>query len=73
MCSLIEAEILNYALQSWAVLAGLPESQEQGAKALIAAYNDKTAVIALTPYLHHYLCDAFIEAGLEELATQHIL
>jgi alpha-L-rhamnosidase len=64
-------------MQAWAVLAGLPESQAQGATALRAAYNDNkrletTTVVALSSHLHHYLCDASIKAGLESLAVQHI-
>jgi hypothetical protein len=64
-------------MQAWAVLAGLPESQAQSAKALRTAYNDNkrketTIVVVLSAHFHHYLWDAFIEAGLENLAVQHI-
>lgn len=27
----------------------------------------------MTPYLHHYLVEAFIKAGLDDLAVRHIL
>lgn len=54
-------------------MAGVPTSRAEAAKALTVAYTSPDSVIANTPYLHHYLCEAFLEAGLDELAVEHIL
>ncbi|KAM0754961.1 Six-hairpin glycosidase [Meredithblackwellia eburnea MCA 4105] len=67
-----EERQVSWASQVWAVIAGIPESKEQGAKALRLAYEDPEAVKGTTPYLHHYLCEAFILAGLDDLALSHI-
>ncbi|GAA5999661.1 uncharacterized protein JCM10292_003679 [Rhodotorula paludigena] len=64
---------LSWASNAWAVLAGVHDSQEEAQKALRIAYESKDSVIANTPYLHHYLCEAFIKAGLSDLALKHIL
>ena len=64
---------VSWASNAWAILAGIPTSKHEAAKALKTVYEDDNAVIANTPYLHHYLCEAFIEAGLNDLALQHII
>jgi len=64
---------ISWASNAWAVMAGVPTDKEEAAHALEVAYKDAGSIIANTPYLHHYLCEAFIEAGLEDLATQHIV
>ncbi|KAK4704386.1 hypothetical protein P7C70_g1820, partial [Phenoliferia sp. Uapishka_3] len=46
---------VSWASNAWAVIAGIPESREQGAKALRVAYGDQETVTATTPYLHHYV------------------
>jgi len=64
---------LSWASNAWAVMADIPETREQAARALRTAYEDPTAVIGMTPYLHHYLCEAFVKVGLDDLAVKHIL
>lgn len=49
------ARQVSWASQAWAVIAGIPESLEQGALALRTAYADPEAVKGTTPYLHHYV------------------
>ncbi|KAL8278558.1 hypothetical protein RQP46_009050 [Phenoliferia psychrophenolica] len=63
---------VSWASQAWAVIAGIPSSKEEGVRALRTAYEDPEAVGGTTPYLHHYLCEAFIVAGLDDLALGHI-
>jgi hypothetical protein len=63
---------ISWASASWAIIAGIPENQEQAAKAMRVAYEDPSSVKAMTPYLHHYLCEALIIAGLQDLAIKHI-
>lgn len=64
---------ISWAANAWAVMADVPESKAQAAQALTVAYTDDKSIIGVTPYLHHYLCEAFILAGLEDMAVQHIL
>lgn len=64
---------VSWASNAWAVMAGVPSSQDEAACALKTAYEDPSSVIANTPYLHHYLCEAFMLAGLDDLAVKHIL
>lgn len=46
---------VSWASQAWAVIAGVPRSKEQGAEALRRAYENDTAVVGNTPYVHHYV------------------
>lgn len=46
---------ISWAANSWAVLAGVPESQEVAAKAMQIAYEAEDSCPGLTPYLHHYV------------------
>ncbi|GAA5987223.1 hypothetical protein JCM10908_001865 [Rhodotorula pacifica] len=64
---------LSWASNAWAVLAGVTDSQEEAQVALRRAYEDESSIQGNTPYLHHYLCEAFIKAGLTDLALKHIL
>ncbi|KAL7421955.1 hypothetical protein Q5752_003727 [Cryptotrichosporon argae] len=66
------ARQLSWATNAWAVLAGVPTSRAQAARAMTVAYESADAVIATTPYLHHHLVDALIDAGLDGLALAHI-
>ncbi|ORY61062.1 alpha-L-rhamnosidase [Leucosporidium creatinivorum] len=63
---------LSWASNAFAVLAGVSKSKEEGQEALKAAYESAASIKGNTPYLHHYLCEAFIEADLPELALKHI-
>ncbi|GAA5839427.1 hypothetical protein JCM9279_005937 [Rhodotorula babjevae] len=64
---------LSWASNAWAVLADVTDSQDEAQKALLAAYETEGAIAGNTPYLHHYLCEAFIKAGLREKAVEHVL
>ncbi|KAJ9107000.1 hypothetical protein QFC19_002868 [Naganishia cerealis] len=64
---------LSWAANAWAVLAGVPESKEAGARAMQIAYETKNAITGMTPYLHHYLCEAFVAIGQEKFAVKHII
>lgn len=46
---------ISWAANSWAVLAGIPESREQAAKAMQVTYESKESIVGMTPYLHHYV------------------
>jgi hypothetical protein len=63
---------VSWASNAWAVMAGVPSSQEEAAEAMRRTYEGKETTIAMTPYLHHYLVEAFIKAGLKELAIKHM-
>lgn len=63
---------VSWASNAWAVLAGIPSSQAEAAAALRAAYFNPAYVAGNTPYMHHYLCEALIVAGLPDLAREHI-
>ncbi|GAA5971046.1 hypothetical protein JCM8115_006129 [Rhodotorula mucilaginosa] len=64
---------LLWASNAWAVLAGVTDSEEEAQIALRTAYEDQSSIQGHTPYLHHYLCEALIKAGLTDLALKHIL
>lgn len=49
---------VSLASQAWAVLAGIPESQEQAQRALKTAYEDKTALTPSTPCVYHCVAQA---------------
>lgn len=48
---------LSWAAASWAVIAGIPENEEQAAKAMRLAYETPSSVKGMTPYLHHYVSE----------------
>jgi alpha-L-rhamnosidase len=50
-----ESKQVSWASNAWAIIAGLHEGEEHGARILKAAYNYDKAVKAVTPYLHHYV------------------
>ncbi|GAA6032191.1 hypothetical protein JCM8097_007117 [Rhodosporidiobolus ruineniae] len=64
---------LSWASNAFAVLAGVTDSKEEAQTALRTAYESPEAIKGNTPYLHHYLCEAFIQAGLSDLALKHVL
>ncbi|KIJ54252.1 glycoside hydrolase family 78 protein [Sphaerobolus stellatus SS14] len=63
---------ISWASNTWAVLAGLHRSKEEGSEIMKGVYVNENAVKAVTPYLHHYLVAAFLEVGLRSLALEHI-
>ncbi|KAL7412051.1 Six-hairpin glycosidase-like protein [Mrakia frigida] len=62
---------ISWASQAWAVLAGVTEGDE--AKVALRKAYEEGGVEGVTPYLHHYLVEAFIKAGLDDLAAKHII
>lgn len=50
---------ISWAANSWAVLAGVPESREMAADAMRVAYESEESVAGMTPYLHHYVSATF--------------
>jgi alpha-L-rhamnosidase len=64
---------ISWASNAWAIVASIPESEDMAAKALQVAYTHPESIKANTPYLHHYLVEAMIKAGLHDLAREHIL
>lgn len=63
---------MSWASQAWAILAGIHDSESEGAHALKTALEDPTSPKAVTPYLHHYVCEAMIKVGLDDMALHHI-
>jgi alpha-L-rhamnosidase len=64
---------ISWASAAWAAVAEIPESPELAAKAIKVAYENKDSIRGVTPYLHHYLVEGMIKAGLNDLALEHIL
>lgn len=56
---------VSWASQAWMVLAGVP-SPEQAKRAMSGVLRDARAVRPVTPYLHHYVVEALLAAGLRE-------
>lgn len=56
---------VSYASQAWLVLAGVP-SKEQARKAMQNVMQCKDAARPVTPYMHHYVVEALLEAGLRQ-------
>ncbi len=55
---------VSWATQAWMVMAGVT-TPEQGAAALRAVAQDKTAVRPGTPYLYHYVTEAMLACGMK--------
>ncbi|MCX6895022.1 MAG: sugar hydrolase, partial [Verrucomicrobia bacterium] len=60
---------LTWASQAWMVLAGVP-SPEQAKRAMTGVMASTTAVKPVTPYMHHYVVEALLAAGLHDDATK---
>lgn len=58
---------ISWASQAWVALAEIAPA-EIAKVALTKAYNDPTAVRAMTPYLFHYVAEAFARVGAKEEA-----
>jgi cellobiose phosphorylase len=57
--------------QAWMVLGGVVED-EAARRAIRFALNDPDAVRPVTPYMHHYLVEAMLKAGMREEALAHV-
>lgn len=60
---------ISWASQAWMVLAGVP-SQEQSKRAMSGVMKTADAVKPVTPYMHHYVVEALLAAGLCDDATR---
>lgn len=62
---------ISVASQAWMVLAGVP-TPEQGRKSLTTALTSETAVTPVTPYMHHHVVAALVEADMPDEARRHL-
>jgi hypothetical protein len=62
---------VSWASQAWMVLAGVP-SPEQAKRAMSGVMRHATAEKPVTPYMHHYVVEALLTAGLREEAARHM-
>lgn len=60
---------VSWASQAWMVLAGVT-SPEQAKRALSCVMTNATAAKPVTPYMHHYVVEALLAAGLRDDAMQ---
>lgn len=60
---------VSWASQAWMVLAGVP-SPEQAKRAMTGVMTCATAAKPVTPYIHHYVVEALLTAGLRDDATR---
>lgn len=62
---------VSWASQAWMVLAGVP-SPEQARRALAGVLRREGAEKPVTPYMHHYMVEALLAAGLRDEGWQHL-
>lgn len=62
---------VSWASQAWMVLAGVP-SPEQARRAMAGVVRHPDAVKPVTPYMHHYVVEAMLAAGLREEGMAHL-
>jgi GH15 family glucan-1,4-alpha-glucosidase len=60
---------VSWASQAWMVLAGVP-SPEQARRAMSGVMRSTTAEKPVTPYMHHYVVEALLAAGMRDEATR---
>jgi hypothetical protein len=60
---------VSWASQAWMVLAGVP-SAEQGRRALSGAMHSAAAEKPVTPYMHHYVVESLLAAGMRDDAMR---
>ncbi|KAH8150218.1 uncharacterized protein LAJ45_05904 [Morchella importuna] len=63
---------VSWASQAWIALADIVPP-ERAKVALVNAYNDPSATKAMTPYLFHYVTEAFARVGAKEEAMSLLL
>lgn len=63
---------VSVASQAWLVLAGVPPSHEAAVQALQAVERHPQALTPVTPYLQHYLVEAWTRCGCPEPALRLI-
>jgi len=62
---------VSWASQAWMVLAGV-SSPEQARRALAGVLQHANAEKPVTPYMHHYVVEALLAAGLRDEARAHL-
>jgi len=62
---------VSWASQAWMVLAGVP-TQQQARRAMSAIAQHPNAEKPVTPYMHHYVVEAMLAAGLPDEASRHM-
>ena len=60
---------VSWASQAWMVLAGVP-TPEQSRRALLSVMKYPAAVRPVTPYMYHYMVEALLAAGLNDVARK---
>jgi alpha-L-rhamnosidase len=65
------AREISWASQAWMVLAGVP-SAEQARRAMSGVMRHAGAEKPVTPYMHHYVVEAFLAAGMRDEAQRHM-
>ncbi|HRY49535.1 MAG TPA: hypothetical protein P5186_15915 [Candidatus Paceibacterota bacterium] len=62
---------ISWASQAWMVLAGVP-SREQARQAMTGVMRQPGADKPVTPYMHHYMVEALLAAGLRDEGMAHL-
>jgi hypothetical protein len=62
---------VSWASQAWMVLAGVP-SREQARRAMSGVMRQTDADKPVAPYMHHYVVEALLAAGMREEALAHL-
>lgn len=62
---------VSWASQAWMVLAGVP-SAEQARRAMTGVSRHPHAEKPVTPYMHHYVVEALLSAGLRDEAGRYM-
>jgi alpha-L-rhamnosidase len=62
---------VSWASQAWMVLASVP-SPEQARRAMTAVSQHPSAEKPVTPYMHHYVVEALLAAGLRDEASRYM-
>jgi len=62
---------VSWASQAWMVLAGVPTT-EQAKRAMTTISQHPNAEKPVTPYMHHYVVEALLAAGLRDEASRYM-
>jgi len=60
---------VSWASQAWMAIAGIP-TREQAKRSLSGVMKDPAAPKPVTPYMHHYVVEGLLAAGMEEEAKR---
>ena len=62
---------VSWASQAWMILAGVPTAG-QARRAMSEVMRRENAEKPVTPYMHHYIVEALLAAGLRDRAMAHL-